>query len=130
MPKDLEQRLREDDGSTFTHVSMIHHETTAGVINPLSEICDVMLRFPNVELIVDSMSGFGAYEVDLGGRHSPCKYLVSSACCVSVPTVGLPDQNRSQQASTPLTETRADLAQTSHSCNRLPVHSGQLRRSC
>uniref|UniRef100_A0A7S1FCN3 Aminotransferase class V domain-containing protein n=1 Tax=Noctiluca scintillans TaxID=2966 RepID=A0A7S1FCN3_NOCSC len=77
--EDLEQRLREDDGSTFTHVSMIHHETTAGVINPLSEICDVMLRFPHVELIVDSMSGFGAYEVDLGGRHSPCKYLVSSA---------------------------------------------------
>lgn len=75
--EDLVDRLRTD--SSITHVSMIHLETTAGVINPLSPVCDALSEFPHVHLILDSMSAFGAYEVDLGGRHSACKYLISSA---------------------------------------------------
>jgi hypothetical protein len=60
---------------------MIHHETTAGVLNPLEEVCAVLDAFPGAELplIVDSMSAFGAYEVDLSGKHSAVKYLISSA---------------------------------------------------
>ena len=62
---------------------MIHHETTAGVINPLTDICDVIDRYNiennvKVELLIDSMSWFGAYEVDMLGKHRAVSFLVSS----------------------------------------------------
>lgn len=78
---DLKKELEDNFASkNYTHVSMIHHETTAGVLNPLAEVCEVMDAFPaELPLIVDSMSAFGAYEVDLSGKHSAVKYLISSA---------------------------------------------------
>lgn len=77
---DLKKRLSLPDGASFTHVSMVHHETTAGVLNPLTEVCEILEdHFPEKELFVDSMSAFGAYEVDLAGKHRACKYIVSSA---------------------------------------------------
>ncbi|CAD7954442.1 unnamed protein product [Amoebophrya sp. A120] len=90
---DLEARL-EADGHSFSHVSFIHHETTAGVLNPLTELCQVVERFnaktttgKQLEIIVDSMSAFGAYEVDLQKKHKAVKYLISSAnkCIEGVP---------------------------------------------
>lgn len=87
--EDLKKELDDNFASKgYTHVSMIHHETTAGVLNPLSEVCAVMDDFPEeLPLIVDSMSAFGAYEVDLSGKHSAVKYLISSAnkCMEGVP---------------------------------------------
>jgi 2-aminoethylphosphonate-pyruvate transaminase len=65
-------------GGGFTHVAMIHHETTAGVLNPVEAVGKALLAAdPNVSFIVDSMSGFGAYEVDL--EASNVAYIVSSA---------------------------------------------------
>merc|ERR1712216_597215 len=61
-----------------THVGVIHHETTAGTINPIQAIGQaVKAADPSVSLFVDSMSAFGAYEVDL--EASGIDYLVSSA---------------------------------------------------
>jgi len=64
------QALRKDAGPSgrpsFTHVSVVHHETTAGVINPLRELAAAIKQeFEGVSLLVDSMSGFGAYELRL-----------------------------------------------------------------
>ena len=62
----------------YTHVAMIHHETTSGLLNPLREIGEaVRAHSPETTLIVDSMSGFGAYEVDM--RRDNISFLVSSA---------------------------------------------------
>lgn len=61
---DLLKKLRAD--SSFTHVSLIHHETTAGVLNPLEEMANSLkAEFPKISLIVDSMSGFGAYDLQM-----------------------------------------------------------------
>jgi 2-aminoethylphosphonate-pyruvate transaminase len=61
------QRLRQDAGGgkpSFTHVSVVHHETSAGVINPLESLARALrAEFPGVALLVDSMSGFGAYDL-------------------------------------------------------------------
>ena len=84
---DLAEKLNSST-KKFTHLSMVHHETTAGVINPLGEICDyIEQNHPYLDLIVDSMSAFGAYEVDLSNKHSMVKYLISSAnkCMEGVP---------------------------------------------
>ena len=48
----------------YTHLAMIHHETSTGMMNPLEEIvelCDSL----KVTLIVDAMSSYGAYPIDL-----------------------------------------------------------------
>lgn len=80
---DMLKALRAD--SSITHVSLIHHETTAGVLNPLEQLAkSLKAEFPNVELIVDSMSGFGAYELRMDWGID---FAVSSAnkCIEGVP---------------------------------------------
>eukprot|EP00397_Hematodinium_sp_SG-2012_P043303 GEMP01048114.1.p1 GENE.GEMP01048114.1~~GEMP01048114.1.p1 ORF type:complete len:405 (+),score=58.03 GEMP01048114.1:59-1273(+) len=74
---ELAKRLQLQDSPTFSHVSMIHHETTAGVLNPVKGIAQLLQsRFPHLQLIVDSMSAFGAYELDMNwGVH----YCISSS---------------------------------------------------
>ncbi|CAJ1415114.1 unnamed protein product [Effrenium voratum] len=72
-------------GKDFTDVSVVHHETTAGVINPLEELVkNVKSEFPTVRVLVDSMSGFGAYPLDMAWGID---FAVSSAnkCIEGVP---------------------------------------------
>jgi 2-aminoethylphosphonate-pyruvate transaminase len=80
---DVLKELRADP--KLTHVSVVHHETTAGVLNPLQELAAAIKKeFPAVELIVDSMSGFGAYELRMDWGID---FAVSSAnkCIEGVP---------------------------------------------
>lgn len=69
---------------TITNVSVVHCETTTGIINPIKEIGKIVARF-GVKYFVDAMSSFGAVPIDL----AECKidYLVSSAnkCIEGVP---------------------------------------------
>jgi 2-aminoethylphosphonate-pyruvate transaminase len=81
--EDTLKELRAD--ASLTHVSVVHHETTAGILNPLEELAKALkAEFPAVELIVDSMSGFGAYELRMDWGID---YAVSSAnkCIEGVP---------------------------------------------
>eukprot|EP00656_Telonema_subtile_P029241 TRINITY_DN32402_c0_g1_i1.p1 TRINITY_DN32402_c0_g1~~TRINITY_DN32402_c0_g1_i1.p1 ORF type:complete len:446 (+),score=139.77 TRINITY_DN32402_c0_g1_i1:129-1466(+) len=62
----------------YTHVGVIHHETTAGSLNPVEAIGQAIREHdPEISFFVDSMSGFGAYGVDLEAAN--VSYLVSSA---------------------------------------------------
>lgn len=64
--------------SKFTHVAVVHHETTAGTLNDLAAIgAAAHGASPDTTFIVDSMSAFGAYDVDLAACH--VDFLVSSA---------------------------------------------------
>eukprot|EP00927_Polykrikos_kofoidii_P047316 TRINITY_DN4141_c0_g1_i2.p1 TRINITY_DN4141_c0_g1~~TRINITY_DN4141_c0_g1_i2.p1 ORF type:complete len:417 (-),score=56.97 TRINITY_DN4141_c0_g1_i2:41-1291(-) len=81
---DILKRLREAQGS-FTHVSVIHHETSAGIISPLEALARAQkAQFPEVGLLVDSMSGFGAYDLQMDWGID---FAVSSAnkCIEGVP---------------------------------------------
>ena len=49
----------------FDAVTLIHNETSTGVMSPLTEICEVMRAFPDVLLIVDSVSSFSAVPVPM-----------------------------------------------------------------
>jgi 2-aminoethylphosphonate-pyruvate transaminase len=65
-------------GGAFTHVAVVHHETTAGVLNDIDAIgAAVRAHAPSAAYVVDAMSSFGAYDVDLAA--SGVHYLVSSA---------------------------------------------------
>src|SRR6476469_1192896 len=56
-PAALDRKLATGD---FDAVTLIHSETSTGVMNPLAEICAVVRKYPEVALIVDTVSSFSA----------------------------------------------------------------------
>jgi len=56
-PAALDEKLATGD---FDAVTLIHSETSTGVMNPLAEICAVVRKYPEVVLIVDTVSSFSA----------------------------------------------------------------------
>lgn len=59
----------------ITHVVVVHHETTAGQINPVEEIgCAIKAVRPSLCFAVDSMSGFGSLPINL--ETAKIDYLV------------------------------------------------------
>jgi aspartate aminotransferase-like enzyme len=65
-PATLDEKLATGD---FDAVTLIHNETSTGVMSPLPEICAVARKYPDVLLIVDSVSSFSAVSIpmdDLG----------------------------------------------------------------
>jgi aspartate aminotransferase-like enzyme len=49
----------------FDAVTLIHNETSTGVMNPLPEICCVLAKYPDVALIVDTVSSFSGVKIDM-----------------------------------------------------------------
>ena len=49
----------------FDTVTLIHNETSTGVMNPLPEICCTLAKYPDVALIVDTVSSFSAVQIDM-----------------------------------------------------------------
>eukprot|EP00936_MAST-01D_sp_MAST-1D-sp1_P000815 g815.t1 len=81
--------LREEGtggAGAFTHVAAVHHETTAGTLNDVSALgAAVREAGGGARFIVDSMSAFGCYDVDVHAVGAD--YLVSSSnkCIEGVP---------------------------------------------
>jgi 2-aminoethylphosphonate-pyruvate transaminase len=79
--KAAEAMLRQDP--SITHLYFVHCETTSGILNPLEELL-ALARARRVTSIVDSMSAFGAVEVD--ARRHPFDILISSGNkCLEAP---------------------------------------------
>src|SRR5256712_1139072 len=49
----------------FDTVTLVHNETSTGVMNPLPEICCVLAKYPDVALIVDTVSSCGGVKIDM-----------------------------------------------------------------
>jgi aspartate aminotransferase-like enzyme len=61
-PEMLDEKLATGD---FDAVTLIHSETSTGVMNPLEEICAVAKKYPEVALIVDSVSSFSGVPIPM-----------------------------------------------------------------
>lgn len=61
-PKDVDLRLSSGKFDTMT---LIHNETSTGVMNPLPEICCTLAKYPDVVLILDTVSSFSAMKIDM-----------------------------------------------------------------
>ncbi|MES2569647.1 MAG: aminotransferase class V-fold PLP-dependent enzyme, partial [Verrucomicrobiota bacterium] len=60
------EQLREKlSQGGFEAVTVIHNETSTGVMSPLAEICEVMRDFPEVLLVVDSVSSFSVVPIPM-----------------------------------------------------------------
>lgn len=84
-PKAIEAYL--DEHPEVTHVSVVHCETTTGVLNPLAEVAAVV-KGKGKTLIVDAMSSFGGVPIDMAALG--IDFLISSAnkCIQGVPGFG------------------------------------------
>src|SRR6202171_6122820 len=49
----------------FATVTLIHNETSTGVMNPLPEICSVLAKYSDVALVVDTVSSFSGVKIDM-----------------------------------------------------------------
>ena len=49
----------------FDTVTLIHNETSTGLMNPLPEICCTLAKYPEVALIVDTVSSFSAVPIPM-----------------------------------------------------------------
>ena len=65
----------KSDGN-ITHISMVHSETTSGLLNDIAAIGELAKKY-NKKFIVDAMSSFGG--VDINVPELGITYLVSSA---------------------------------------------------
>lgn len=81
----IEAMLAAD--TTITHVFAVHCETTSGILNPIQAIAE-LVRKQGRRLLVDSMSAFGAIEID--AAKVPYDALASSSnkCLEGVPGLG------------------------------------------
>jgi len=61
-PNALDQKLAT---GKFDTVTLIHNETSTGVMNPLPEICCILAKYPEVLLIVDTVSSFSAMKIEM-----------------------------------------------------------------
>ena len=84
-PADIERALAAEPG--ITHVALVHCETSTGILNPLSEIAQIVARHGK-GLIVDAMSSFGALEID--ARRTPFDAVVAASgkCLEGPPGMG------------------------------------------
>ena len=75
-----------DGGARFTHLAVVHHETTTGRLNDLRTLGD-LCRQHGVKLLVDAVSSFGAEALDFTDDSLAAVAATASKCLHGVPGV-------------------------------------------
>ncbi len=81
----LEKMLADD--KAITHVFAVHCETTSGILNPIAGIAALVKKHGR-RLLVDSMSAFGAIEIDARNVYYDALAASSNKCLEGVPGLG------------------------------------------
>ena len=69
--------IKNHDGhKKISHLAVIHHETTTGILNDVSTIGKICRKY-NIDLIVDAMSSFAGIPINMNTMN--IKYLASSS---------------------------------------------------
>ncbi len=70
-------RIKETlDGARYSHLAVVHHETTTGMLNPVDEIAALCAE-REIEVIVDAMSSFAGLPIDIAKMGAT--YLIASS---------------------------------------------------
>ena len=64
------------DNKDISHLAVVHHETTTGLLNNLDEIGKLAKKY-NIELLLDAMSSYAAVPIDM--KKQNISYLVASS---------------------------------------------------
>ncbi|HEF4739625.1 2-aminoethylphosphonate aminotransferase [Burkholderia multivorans] len=95
---DLAQIAARLDAGGYSHVAVIHHETTTGRLNDLGAIAEVC-RARGVKLLVDGVSSFGAEAIDFAGGDIDAVAATANKCLHGVPGAAFVIVRRSALAS-------------------------------
>jgi 2-aminoethylphosphonate-pyruvate transaminase len=94
----VERRLAAGSaGARFTHLAVVHHETTSGRLNPLRPL-SALCRAHGVGLLVDAVSSFGAEEIDVTEDSLVALAATANKCLHGVPGVSFVVTRRSSLA--------------------------------
>ena len=77
----------------FSHVAVIHHETTTGRLNPLGDIARICAA-RNIPLLIDGVSSFGAEAMEFRKWSIAACAATASKCLHGVPGVSFVIVNR------------------------------------
>ena len=87
---DLEKvnHFLDDHAADFRVLAFVHHETTSGILNPLSRLRELAEKHHLISL-VDAMSSYAGVPIDL--EKDPVDYLISSSnkCIQGVAGIGM-----------------------------------------
>jgi 2-aminoethylphosphonate-pyruvate transaminase len=76
-----------DADPAITHVIAIHCETSSGILNPVAEIAEAVAARGR-KLLIDSMSAFGAEELDVNSIRYEAMVSSANKCIEGVPGFG------------------------------------------
>jgi 2-aminoethylphosphonate-pyruvate transaminase len=83
-PLDLNAVAARLDAGSFTHVSVVHHETTTGRLNDLKALNE-LCRSRGLGLLVDGVSSFGAEDIDFTDVTLRAVAATANKCLHGVP---------------------------------------------
>jgi len=83
-PQEIDRLLTE---TAFSHLFVVHCETTSGVRNPVEDIAAVTGRH-GVGLLIDAMSAFGALALDAAALGYTALAASANKCLEGVPGMG------------------------------------------
>jgi len=83
-PADVERALRAD--RAISHVAIVHHETTTGLLNPVSEVARVAAR-EGRRVLVDAMSSLFGESLTLGQEGIDVVTASANKCLGGIPGV-------------------------------------------
>jgi 2-aminoethylphosphonate-pyruvate transaminase len=81
----VEKKLKAD--ADIKTVVFVHCETTTGVLNPFEEITRLAKSYGK-KVLIDAMSSFGAYDIDIPGLDIDALAASSNKCLEGLPGLG------------------------------------------
>ena len=81
----VEEKLKET--TDISTVAFVHCETTTGIINPLEDLVKLAKAYGK-KVLVDAMSSFGAYDIDMPGLDIDALASSSNKCLEGLPGLG------------------------------------------
>jgi 2-aminoethylphosphonate-pyruvate transaminase len=85
-PPDTEQLEQRLTGGTFTHLAVVHHETTTGRLTDIGAISRRCATH-GVQLLLDGVSSFGAEAIDFDDSSLAAVAATANKCLHGVPGV-------------------------------------------
>jgi 2-aminoethylphosphonate-pyruvate transaminase len=83
---EIENTIVNDN--SITHLMLTHHETTTGVIAPLTEIGQLAKKYNKI-LVVDAISSIGSHTFDLKDNNIGMCSVSSNKCLESFPGISI-----------------------------------------
>lgn len=80
------ENAAQEEGARFTHLAVVHHETTTGRLNDLPALGG-LCRQHGVKLLVDAVSSFGAEPLDFADESLAAVAATANKCLHGVPGV-------------------------------------------